>query len=96
MKSSDRPWRRSPRIEARLAPWPVRPVLFLLKGYQAAISPLLPPLCRYYPSCSQYSAEAFQARGFWRGSVLTIWRILRCNPFSRGGFDPVPPRGAKQ
>ena len=49
-----------------------------------------PPCCRFTPSCSAYAIEAFQKRGFFVGFGLTVWRILRCNPFSRGGYDPVP------
>lgn len=87
-----RRWRRSPRLEARSPALAVRPFLFLLAGYKRWISPLLPPLCRFHPTCSQYSAEAYRARGVWMGTWLTLLRLLRCNPFSRGGFDPVPPR----
>ncbi len=46
--------------------------------------------CRYIPTCSQYALEALEKYGAWKGSLLAIWRILRCNPFSKGGFDPVP------
>lgn len=58
--------------------------------YRYAISPLLPPSCKYTPTCSQYALEALQKHGPFRGLFLTIWRILRCNPWSRGGYDPVP------
>ncbi|BDA46250.1 probable membrane protein insertion efficiency factor at C-terminar half [Coccomyxa sp. Obi] len=63
--------------------------------YKNAISPLLPKSCRFVPTCSTYSVEAYKEFGFCKGSVLTIWRILRCNPFGKGGFDPVewPPVG---
>ncbi|CAL8462394.1 g1927 [Coccomyxa elongata] len=63
--------------------------------YKNAISPLLPKSCRFVPTCSTYSVEAYKEFGFCKGSILTIWRILRCNPFSKGGFDPVewPPVG---
>lgn len=63
-----------------------------VRGYQLAISPLLPPVCRFYPSCSQYSIEALREHGAVKGLALTAWRLLRCQPFHPGGFDPVPPR----
>ena len=62
----------------------------LLRLYQRGISPLLPPACRFTPTCSEYIIEALQRRGFARGMVLGVWRLLRCQPFSRGGHDPVP------
>jgi len=62
----------------------------LVRLYQGAISPYLPPSCRYYPTCSAYAAEALERHGFLRGSLLAIRRILRCHPFREGGFDPVP------
>ncbi|MDD6345058.1 MAG: membrane protein insertion efficiency factor YidD [Oscillospiraceae bacterium] len=64
----------------------------LIKLYQRFISPLFPPCCKYYPSCSQYALEAFIKFGFIRGFLLASWRILRCNPWSLGGIDPVPER----
>jgi len=67
---------------------------FLVRGYQLAISPLLPPSCRFYPSCSNYALEALQVHGAGRGSLLTIKRICRCHPWNPGGHDPVPPAGA--
>ena len=62
-----------------------------IKIYQWTISPLLPRCCRFTPSCSQYAIEAFKLHGVLKGSVLTVWRLLRCQPFGKGGFDPVPP-----
>lgn len=58
--------------------------------YRAAISPLLPPSCRYTPTCSQYAIEAIKKHGPIKGLLLAIWRILRCNPFGGSGYDPVP------
>lgn len=64
----------------------------LIRLYQWTISPLLGPVCRYYPSCSHYGYEAVRVHGAVKGSALTAWRILRCNPWSPGGVDHVPPR----
>lgn len=64
----------------------------LLAGYQRFISPLLPVACRFHPSCSQYAREAVEVHGIWRGTGLALYRLLRCQPFTRGGFDPVPAR----
>jgi len=62
----------------------------LLAGYKRWISPLLPPACRFHPTCSEYAGEAVAVHGVWRGLGFALWRLLRCQPFSRGGFDPVP------
>ena len=62
---------------------------FLLKLYQQAISPWLPPACKYVPTCSQYAAEAVEQHGAMRGTLEAAWRVLRCNPLARGGYDPV-------
>ena len=67
-------------------------LIALIKVYQVAISPLLGPRCKYYPSCSNYAIEAIRVHGAFKGSGLAAWRLLRCNPFSDGGVDPVPPR----
>lgn len=64
-------------------------VVFLLRLYQRWVSPAFGPRCRYYPSCSEYAVQAVQRFGILRGLVLATWRLLRCNPWSRGGFDPV-------
>ena len=64
--------------------------LALVRFYQLAISPWLLPSCRFYPSCSAYTIEAIERKGFFRGSVLALKRILRCHPLCAGGFDPVP------
>ena len=70
-------------------------MIWLIGLYRKYISPLKPPCCRFTPTCSAYAIEAFQKRGFFAGLILTTWRILRCNPFGRGGYDPVPERGFK-
>jgi putative membrane protein insertion efficiency factor len=73
---------------------PQRIALGLIKGYQRFISPMMGQRCKYYPSCSRYGLEAIQTHGLVRGTGLTIWRILRCNPWSNGGVDDVPPAPA--
>ena len=65
----------------------------LVKLYRKFISPIKPPCCRFTPTCSAYALEAFEKRGFFVGLILTVWRILRCNPFCKGGYDPVPEKG---
>lgn len=66
-------------------------LLFILTSYQRYISPLFAPHCRFYPSCSEYAKQAISTHGFWRGSAMTGYRLLRCNPLFEGGSDPVPP-----
>jgi len=79
-----------------------RVVLAPIVLYRRAISPLLPARCRYHPSCSAYAVQAVETYGILRGAILASWRLLRCNPWSHGGYDPVgaqtlfesrPPRG---
>ena len=73
-----------------------RIAMALVRFYRKYLSGLKPaPTCRFTPTCSAYSLEAFDKRGFFAGMILTAWRILRCNPFSPAGFDPVPPKGFK-
>ncbi|MCR4891424.1 MAG: membrane protein insertion efficiency factor YidD [Lachnospiraceae bacterium] len=67
-----------------------RIIIAIIKFYQKKISPLKKTKCPYYPCCSQYGLEAVQKYGALKGSLLAGWRILRCNPFSKGGYDPVP------
>ena len=67
-----------------------RAMIALVRGYKKYISPLLPPSCRFTPTCSEYAMEAIEKHGAWKGGLLAIWRILRCNPFCKGGYDPVP------
>ncbi|MEI7747862.1 MAG: membrane protein insertion efficiency factor YidD [Chlorobiaceae bacterium] len=64
--------------------------IILIKFYQSFLSPLFGPSCKFVPTCSSYALEAFRQHNFFYASWLTLWRILRCNPFSKGGFDPVP------
>ncbi len=69
-------------IARRIATAPIR-------AWSRFVSPLLPPRCKYYPSCSAYATQAIERYGILRGLVLAVWRLLRCNPWSHGGFDPV-------
>ncbi len=66
-------------------------LLWLLRGYQKQISPLSGPKCRFQPTCSHYALEAIETHGAMRGMYLALRRLLRCHPFHKGGFDPVPP-----
>jgi putative membrane protein insertion efficiency factor len=69
-------------------------VVGILRGYKWVISPMFPPACRYTPTCSEYAMEAVAQLGVFRGLLMAVWRLLRCHPFSRGGYDPVPaPKG---
>lgn len=61
-----------------------------IRFYQRNISPALPAGCRFQPTCSHYGYEAFEKHGIFKGFALTAWRLMRCNPFNRGGIDPVP------
>jgi uncharacterized protein len=65
-------------------------VKFVLRGYKRFISPMLPHACRFVPTCSEYAAEAVDRHGVMRGSLLAAGRLLRCHPFARAGYDPVP------
>jgi len=69
--------------------WPRAVVALPIRAYQKLISPMLGAHCKYYPSCSHYAVQAIQRFGILRGLVLAGWRLLRCNPWSRGGYDPV-------
>jgi len=68
----------------------VKVLLALLRGYKRWISPLFGPRCRFYPSCSEYMYEAIVKHGMLKGLAMGLFRVLRCNPFCRGGYDPVP------
>jgi putative membrane protein insertion efficiency factor len=72
-------------IAGRILALPVR-------AYQLVVRPILPPACKFVPSCSEYAIEALQTHGAVRGLALASWRLLRCNPFTAGGYDPVPAR----
>lgn len=66
-------------------------LLGLIRFYQKYISGMkAAPTCKYYPTCSEYGIQAIEKYGAFKGGLLTIWRVLRCNPFSKGGYDPVP------
>lgn len=69
--------------------------VFFIKFYRKRISPLKKPCCRFTPSCSEYALEAIQTHGALKGLYLSIKRIIRCNPFCKGGYDPVPPKRLK-
>jgi hypothetical protein len=84
MRSSGEGWLR------RAAHLPRRALGALIRGYQIAISPALPPSCRFTPSCSQYALDAVARYGVFKGSWLAVRRLARCHPFHRGGYDPVP------
>ena len=71
-----------------------RVLIVLIRAYQYALSPMFGQRCKFYPTCSNYAIEALRVHGMLRGAGLATWRIMRCNPFSHGGVDPVPPRRA--
>jgi putative membrane protein insertion efficiency factor len=81
------------KVDSRRPAGPVASLLLLaVRIYRRWISPLLPPSCRFYPSCSAYAVEALTVHGALRGSWLTLRRLLRCGPWHPGGLDPVPPK----
>lgn len=65
--------------------------IYIIKAYQIVISPILPKSCRFYPTCSEYSKQAYERYGVFRGTWMMITRVLRCHPFHPGGYDPVVP-----
>ncbi len=81
----------------RLRDIPKKAFILLIKGYRKYLSPLKSrPSCIFYPTCSEYAVEALEKRGFFVGTALIIWRLLRCNPFNNhGGYDPVPEKKKK-
>jgi uncharacterized protein len=71
--------------------WPRLALLGLIRLYQASFSKAMPAnTCRFYPSCSHYGYQVIYKKGLLKGGAMAIWRVLRCNPFNRGGYDPVP------
>lgn len=89
---SNRYAHRTPHVALELWLLPRNAAIAFMQLYRRVISPLYGDVCRYYPSCSRYALEAFQRQGFIAGVVLTGWRLLRCNPYSRGGVDDAPER----
>jgi putative membrane protein insertion efficiency factor len=65
-------------------------LVFFIQCYRVVVSPILPPACRFYPTCSQYAAEAIKKHGPFKGSALAAKRLLKCHPLHGGGYDPVP------
>lgn len=65
-------------------------LITMIRFYQTYLSPLKTTRCPYYPTCSNYGLEAIEKYGAFKGGILSLWRIIRCNPFSKGGYDPVP------
>jgi putative membrane protein insertion efficiency factor len=70
--------------------------MFFIRLYRRFVSPIKPKCCRFTPTCSAYALEAYEKRGFFVGTALTVWRLLRCNPFGRPGNDPVPEKRPKR
>lgn len=70
-------------------------LIFLISVYKTLISPVLPPSCRFYPSCSEYARASIETHGAVKGSCLGARRLLKCHPWHEGGYDPVPPAGEK-
>lgn len=78
-------------LAVKLGNLPRIPLLALIRAYQKVVSPSLPPdTCRFYPSCSHYGYQAIYKHGALKGTFLAVWRVLRCNPWNPGGYDPVP------
>ena len=69
-------------------------LILFVRAYQIILSPLFYGCCRFEPSCSNYAIEALKVHGALKGTILAVWRILRCHPFGAHGYDPVPPRGS--
>ena len=68
-------------------------LLAMIRFYRRNISPLKPPCCRFIPTCSEYAMQALAVHGLVKGLILTVWRLLRCQPFAKFGYDPVPEKG---
>jgi putative membrane protein insertion efficiency factor len=86
------PSARTPVLHAVL----VRPLIWLIRAYQLVLSPMRPPTCRFYPSCSAYAVTALERFGILRGSWLAMRRLLRCHPWNPGGVDHVPQKGTER
>jgi len=71
-------------------------LIAMIRVYQAAVSPILPASCRFYPSCSHYAVESIERLGALRGMIMAIRRISRCHPWNKGGFDPVPTHSERE
>jgi hypothetical protein len=67
-----------------------RGLMLLVRGYQVTFGAIMPPVCRYQPTCSRYAMEALERHGAFKGTRLTVWRLCRCNPWGGMGYDPVP------
>ena len=78
---------------SRLSRIAVAPLVFLVRAYQVALSPLMGGACRFEPTCSNYMIGALRTHGAVKGVIIGVWRILRCHPFGAHGYDPVPPKG---
>ena len=74
----------------------LRFILSLIKLYRSYVSPFLPASCRFYPTCSAYALKSYQTLGLMRGTYLSLWRILKCNPLDPGGVDPVPGKSSPE
>lgn len=72
---------------------PSQALILLVRAYQVTLSPLFGDCCRFHPSCSAYMIEALKTHGAAKGTLLGLWRVLRCHPFGAHGYDPVPPQG---
>lgn len=94
IENSDHPTDHEPSLrEMPLTVWNIPRILLmaLIRGYQLTLSKLVPAsTCRFYPSCSHYGYQAIAKHGVIKGSFLAVWRVMRCNPISPGGYDPVP------
>ncbi len=88
--SNPMPAAQDPAMPQRPSP-PAALLILVVRLYQWLLRPLIGGHCRYHPSCSAYALDALRGHGAWRGSGLSLWRILRCNPWMAGGIDPVPP-----
>ena len=86
---------RADSAAPKRATWLTLPFELLIRLYQITLSPFIGGQCRYYPTCSHYGLEAYRQHGVLQGTVMTARRVLRCHPFSRGGYDPVPPASDK-